>query len=45
MRDPEHYVKEIAKTLVDRNGSPIGMEKRPPIYDDQITREGMCLAA
>jgi len=36
LREPSHYGREVNQQLVDRNGMPLDIERRPPIYDDQI---------
>jgi len=36
LREPANYSEEVAEQMLDRTGMPLGIEKRPPIYDDQV---------
>lgn len=36
LREPANYSKEVSEQLVDAGGMSLGIERRPPIYDDQI---------
>jgi hypothetical protein len=39
LREPANYSEEVAEQMLDRTGMPLGIEKRPPIYDDQVAIE------
>lgn len=39
LRDPSNYASEIYQ-MMDRTGMPLGIEKRSPVYSDQLGRPG-----
>ena len=36
LKELGNYADELAEQMLDRQGTPTGVEKRAPIYDDQV---------